>query len=114
MPSSRTTPPADRPGPARPAELDVVGIGNALVDVLSHESDEFVARHGLARGAMTLVDAARSDEIYAAMGPAIEASGGSVANTVAGVASLGGRAGFVGRCADDQLGKVFAHDLRSQ
>ena len=93
------------------ASLDVVGIGNALVDVLSHETDEFVAAHGLVKSAMTLVDTERAEELYAAMGPGIEMSGGSVANSTVGVASFGGRAGYMGRVADDQLGQVFAHDL---
>ncbi len=93
--------------------FDVVTIGNALVDVLVHEDDEFVIRTGVERGAMTMVDAARSDEIYAAMGPGTEVSGGSAANTAAGVASFGGRAAYVGRVADDTFGKVFTHDLRS-
>jgi sugar/nucleoside kinase (ribokinase family) len=95
------------------ARFDVVGIGNALVDVLSHETDDFVARHGLRRGAMELIDAERSSELYEAMGPATEVSGGSAANTMAGVASFGGRAAYVGRVHADQLGEVFAHDLTS-
>jgi sugar/nucleoside kinase (ribokinase family) len=70
--------------------LDVVGIGNALVDVLSHETDDFVVAHGLNRGAMQLVDTERAEQLYAAMGPATEISGGSAANTMVGVASLGG------------------------
>lgn len=96
------------------ATLDVVGIGNALVDVLSHETDEFVAAQGLVKNAMTLVDPDRADELYAAMGPGIEMSGGSAANTIAGVASFGGRSAYMGRVFDDQLGAVFAHDLRAQ
>jgi sugar/nucleoside kinase (ribokinase family) len=96
------------------ASLDVVGIGNALVDVISHETDEFVAAHGLVKSAMTLIDTARAEELYGAMHPAIEMSGGSVGNSVAGLASFGGRAGYLGRVADDQLGAVFAHDMRSQ
>jgi sugar/nucleoside kinase (ribokinase family) len=96
------------------ASLDVVGIGNALVDVISHETDEFVAAHGLVKSAMTLIDTARAEELYSAMHPAIEMSGGSVGNSVAGLASFGGRAGYLGRVADDQLGAVFAHDMRSQ
>lgn len=95
------------------SELDVVGIGNALVDILSHELDAFVDMVGLSRGAATMVDAARSDEVYSAMGPATEVSGGSAANTLAGIASFGGRAAFIGRVADDMFGKVFAHDLRT-
>jgi len=93
--------------------LDVVGIGNALVDVLSHESDVFLEEHALVRGAMALIDAERAETLYEAMGPATEISGGSAANTVVGVASLGGEAAFVGRVRDDQLGAVFAHDIRS-
>jgi sugar/nucleoside kinase (ribokinase family) len=96
------------------ASLDVVGIGNALVDVISHETDEFIAAHALVKSAMTLVDTARAEELYAAMHPSIEMSGGSVGNSVAGVASFGGRAGYLGRVADDQLGAVFAHDMRAQ
>ena len=96
------------------ATLDVVGIGNALVDVISNESDEFIEAHGLVKSAMTLVDDARAEELYAAMGPGIELSGGSAANTIAGVASFGGRAAYMGRVFDDQLGAVFAHDLRAQ
>jgi sugar/nucleoside kinase (ribokinase family) len=95
------------------AELDVVGIGNALVDVLSHETDEFVRRLGLAKGSMHLVDEERAREVYAAMGPGVEISGGSAANTIVGVASFGGRAQYVGKVRDDQLGEVFSHDLRS-
>ena len=93
--------------------LDVVGIGNALVDVLSHEEESFVAELGLVKGSMTLVEMDRADALYDAMGPAIEASGGSAANTVAGVASFGSRAGYLGRVFDDQLGSVFGHDMRS-
>jgi sugar/nucleoside kinase (ribokinase family) len=96
------------------ASLDVVGIGNALVDVISHETDEFIAAHGLAKSAMTLIDTERAEELYAAMGVAIEMSGGSAGNTVAGVASFGGRAAYLGRVFDDQLGTVFAHDMKAQ
>jgi sugar/nucleoside kinase (ribokinase family) len=95
------------------SRFDVVALGNALVDVLAYEDDAFVVRTGVERGATTLVDGARSDEIYAQMGPATEISGGSAGNTVAGVASFGGRAAYLGRVADDAFGKVFAHDLRS-
>src|SRR5919204_1145100 len=94
-------------------ELDVIGIGNALVDVLCHESEAFLERQGLVKGAMQLVDEARAREIYDAMGPAVEISGGSAANTIVGVASFGGRAHYVGKVGNDQLGEVFAHDLRS-
>ena len=97
----------------RAAALDVLGIGNALVDVLSHESEEFLRRHGLSKGTMQLVGEPRAHQLYDAMGPGIEMSGGSAANTVVGVASLGGRAHYVGKVRDDQLGEVFAHDLRA-
>ena len=93
------------------ADLDVVGIGNALVDVLSRESDAFLTAQGLTKGAMQLVDEGRAAELYAAMGPAMEVSGGSAANTIVGVASFGGRAHYVGKVRDDQLGEVFRHDL---
>lgn len=96
-----------------PPAVDVVGIGNALVDVISHETHEFVAGLGVAAGSMTLVEEDRSSELYAAMGPAIETSGGSAANTMVGVASFGGTAHYVGMVRDDQLGRVFTHDLRS-
>jgi len=95
------------------AELDVVGVGNALVDVLSHGGDEFLHRHGLVKGSMQLVDEARARDLYAAMGAAIEVSGGSAANTIVGVAGFGGRAHYVGKVRNDQLGEVFSHDLRS-
>ncbi len=95
------------------AELDVVGIGNALVDVLSQETDAFIRAQGLTKGAMQLVDEARARELYAAMGPAMEVSGGSAANTIVGVGSFAGRAHYVGKVRDDQLGEVFSHDLRS-
>jgi sugar/nucleoside kinase (ribokinase family) len=95
------------------ADLDVVGIGNALVDVLSQEADAFLAAQGLIKGAMQLVDEPRARELYAAMGPAVEISGGSAANTIVGVASFGGHAHYVGKVRDDQLGEVFSHDLRA-
>jgi sugar/nucleoside kinase (ribokinase family) len=95
------------------AELDVIGIGNALVDVLSHESDGFLAEHGLTKGTMHLVDEARAHALYQAMGTGTEISGGSAANTIVGVASFGGRAQYVGKVRDDQLGDVFSHDLRA-
>jgi sugar/nucleoside kinase (ribokinase family) len=95
------------------SRFDVLTLGNALVDVLVHTDHDFVARTGMEPGAMTMVDAARSDELYAQMGPAVEASGGSAANTAAGVACFGGKAAYIGRVSDDAFGKVFAHDLRS-
>ena len=95
------------------ASLDVVGIGNAIVDVLAHADDRFLEDHGLAKGAMTLIDGAQAKTLYEAMGPGIEVSGGSVANTMAGLASLGGSGAFFGKVRDDQLGEVFAHDIRA-
>lgn len=94
-------------------ELDVVGVGNAIVDVLASASDEFLAQQGLAKGSMTLIDEARARELYASMGPGLEASGGSAANTMAGVASLGGRPAYIGRVCNDQLGEIFSHDMRA-
>lgn len=93
--------------------LDVLGIGNAIVDVLSPTDDATIARHELPKGAMTLIDAERAEALYAQMGPAVEASGGSCANTVAGIASLGGRAAYIGRVRDDELGRIFTHDIRA-
>lgn len=95
------------------ADIDVVGIGNALVDVLSHEDDALIERLGIPKGGMTLIDGERADELYAMTGPAVEVSGGSAANTIVGVAALGGRAEYVGKVRDDQLGHVFAHDIRA-
>ncbi len=94
-------------------DLDVVGIGNALVDVIAHDDDQFLRAHGLAKGAMTLIDSDRAYTLYASMPAAIEMSGGSAANTMTGVASFGGRVAYVGKVADDQLGEVFGHDLRA-
>ena len=93
--------------------LDVIGIGNAIVDVIAHAEDDFLRDHGLAKGAMTLLDAEQAERLYSQMGPGIECSGGSAANTIAGIASLGGRAGFIGKVRDDQLGEVFVHDMRA-
>ena len=93
--------------------LDVVGIGNAMVDVLARTDDGFLAKQGLVKGTTALIDAARAESLYAQMGSGIEMSGGSVANTIAGVASLGGKGAYIGKVRDDQLGSVFAHDLRS-
>jgi sugar/nucleoside kinase (ribokinase family) len=93
--------------------LDVVAIGNAIVDVISSEQDSFITAEGLTKGGMQLIDAARATELYGRMGPGKEASGGSAANTIAGIAALGGKCGFVGQVADDQLGQVFTHDIRA-
>jgi len=92
---------------------DVVGIGNALVDVLSHETDEFVEAQGMVKGTMALIDTERAETLYAAMNPAVEISGGSCANTMVGLASFGSAAAFIGRVRTDQLGEVYAHDLRA-
>jgi sugar/nucleoside kinase (ribokinase family) len=92
---------------------DLLAIGNAIVDVIAPASEAFIAAEGLSKGAMTLVDAERAAALYERMGPGVETSGGSAANTAAGVASFGGRAAFVGKVAADQLGEVFAHDMRA-
>ncbi|MCU1372443.1 MAG: putative carbohydrate kinase [Ilumatobacteraceae bacterium] len=97
-----------------PAAFDVLGIGNALVDVLSTEEESFIEQMDLVKGSMTLIDTDRAEEIYAAMGgDKTEASGGSAANTLSGVASFGGRAAYIGRVKNDGLGKAFGHDLNS-
>ncbi len=93
--------------------IDVVGIGNAIVDVLSQSDDAFLAAHGLAKGTMTLIDAARAEALYAAMGSGVEMSGGSAANTLAGLAYLGGQGAFIGKVRNDQLGGIFRHDIRA-
>jgi len=92
---------------------DVVGIGNAIVDIIARCDDAFLAQHGCSKGAMQLVDAQMVAKLYEAMGPAVEISGGSVANTMTGIASFGGKAGFIGKVAQDQFGTVFTHDIRS-
>lgn len=96
---------------ARDTEYDVVGIGNALVDVIAHAPDTFVDEHGLVKGSMDLVDTDRAVQLYQALGSAVEMSGGSAANTMCGVASFGGRAAYIGKVTDDDLGQVFGHDL---
>lgn len=93
--------------------LDVVAIGNAIIDVIANCEDGLIERLGLARGGMMLIDADQARDLYDAMGPAREISGGSAANTLAGLASLGARCAFIGQVADDQLGEVFAHDIRA-
>ena len=95
------------------SRYDVLGIGNAIVDVIARAEDDFLVAQGMNKGAMALIDEARAKAIYDAMGPAMESSGGSAANTIAGVASFGARAAFVGKVRDDELGKAFAHDIRS-
>jgi sugar/nucleoside kinase (ribokinase family) len=93
--------------------LDVVGIGNAIVDVLANADEDLLVKQGMVKGAMTLIDAARAEALYSVMGAAIEVSGGSAANTIAGLASLGGRAGFMGKIGNDQLGGIFRHDIQA-
>jgi len=95
------------------AAHDVVGIGNAIVDVIAQADEAFLARRELVKGTTRLIDAGEADRLYAEMGPGVEMSGGSVANTMAGLASLGGRAGYIGLIRDDQLGEVFRHDIRA-
>ena len=92
--------------------LDVVGIGNAIVDILVPSDDQFLSKHDLRKGAMTLVDEARAESLYRATGTGVEKSGGSCGNTMAGIASFGGKGAYVGKVRNDQLGDVFAHDMR--
>jgi sugar/nucleoside kinase (ribokinase family) len=94
-------------------QVQLLGISNAIVDVLAHVDEAFLAKIGAPRGSMTLIDEEKAREIYAMMGPATEMSGGSVANTVANFASLGGRAAYIGRVRKDQLGDIFVHDMRT-
>jgi sugar/nucleoside kinase (ribokinase family) len=93
--------------------IDVIAVGNAIVDVMAPSSDELIAQLGMVRGGMTLVDTDQAHKLYDAMGPAREISGGSAANTLAGLAALGAKCAFIGQVADDQLGEVFAHDIRA-
>lgn len=93
--------------------FDVVAIGNAIVDVIAPADDAFLAQHALPKGGMQLIDAATADFLYAEMGAGRETSGGSAANTLAGLAALGKCCGFIGQVADDQLGKIFSHDIRA-
>src|ERR1700676_4112851 len=95
------------------AKYDVLGIGNAIFDVLVQTDESFLGRHGMTKGGMALIDEARAEAIYDAMGPAIEMSGGSAANTIVGVANLGARATFVGKVRNDALGRAFVHDIRA-
>jgi sugar/nucleoside kinase (ribokinase family) len=94
-------------------QFDVVGVGNALVDVIAHADDGFIGQHDLTKGSMTLVDTDRALYLYRALGSAVEMSGGSAANTMCGVASFGGTAAYLGKVSDDELGQVFGHDLRA-
>ncbi|MDP3077984.1 adenosine kinase [Bradyrhizobium sp.] len=95
------------------AKYDVLGIGNAIFDVLVQTDEAFLARHGMTRGGMALIDEARALAIYNDMGPATEMSGGSAANTIVGVANLGARAAYVGKVRDDQIGRLYTHDIRA-
>jgi sugar/nucleoside kinase (ribokinase family) len=95
------------------ARFDVLGIGNAIVDVIARTEEDFLLKQGMHKGAMALIDEARAQAIYDAMGPAIETSGGSAANTIVGLASFGSRAAFIGKVKNDELGRAFAHDIRA-
>ena len=95
------------------AKYDVLGIGNAIFDVLVRTDESFLSRHGMTKGGMALIDEARAASIYRDMGPAVEMSGGSAANTIVGVASLGARAAYVGKVRDDQIGRMYTHDIRA-
>src|ERR1700738_2063435 len=95
------------------AKYDVLGIGNAIFDVLVQTDEGFLSRHGMTKGGMALIDEARAASIYRDMGPAVEMSGGSAANTIVGIANLGARAAHVGKVKDDQIGRLYAHDIRA-
>jgi adenosine kinase len=95
------------------AKYDVLGIGNAIFDILVQTDESFLSRHGMTKGGMALIDEARALSIYQDMGPAIEMSGGSAANTIVGVANLGARAAYVGKVRDDQIGRLYTHDIRA-
>ena len=93
--------------------FEVTAVGNAIVDVFTQADDALLVKYGLVKGAMSLIDAGDAERLYAIMGPGVEISGGSAANTVAAVAALGGRTAYIGKVADDQLGDVFEHDIRA-
>ena len=95
------------------SRYDVLGIGNAIVDVIARSEEDFLLKQGMNKGTMALIDEPRAAAIYEAMGPAVETSGGSGANTIVGLASLGARAAFIGKVKDDLLGRAFAHDIRA-
>src|SRR5262250_1533646 len=95
------------------AKYDVLAIGNAIFDVLVKTDEKFLADHGMAKGGMALIDEARAASIYRDMGPATQMSGGSAANTIVGVASLGARAAYVGKVKDDEIGRLYTHDIRA-
>ncbi len=93
--------------------FDVLTIGNAIVDIIASSDDAFLARENIVKGAMNLIDSERAEHLYSAMGPAIEASGGSAGNTAAGIASLGGKTAYFGKVSNDHLGGIFTHDIRA-
>src|SRR5450759_4891984 len=95
------------------AKYDVLGIGNAIFDILVQTDEAFLAAHGMTKGGMALIDEARAISIYQEMGPAVEVSGGSAANTIVGIANLGARAAYVGKVRDDQIGRLYTHDIRA-
>src|SRR2546425_13350736 len=95
------------------AKYDVLGIGNAIFDILVQTDERFLSQHGMIKGGMALIDEARAASIYQDMGPAVEMSGGSAANTIVGVASLGARAAYIGKVKDDQIGRMYMHDIRA-
>ena len=95
------------------AKFDVTAIGNAIVDVIAQADDALLAAHKLPKGAMNLIDAEMAEKLYSVMGPGKEASGGSAGNTIAGIAMLGGKTAYIGKVAEDQLGKIFTHDIRA-
>src|SRR5579871_2109338 len=94
-------------------EIDVLTIGNAIVDVIAKVDEDFVVREKLVKGSMNLIDEPRAEQLYSVMGPATEVSGGSAGNTAAGVASFGGKAAYFGKVKEDQLGAIYAHDMKS-
>jgi sugar/nucleoside kinase (ribokinase family) len=100
-----------RGDPMTEASLDVVGIGDAIVDVIAHADDAFLGREGLVKGTVTLIDGPRAEALYRMMGPAVEISGGSVGNPMAGLASLGGTGAYIGKVRNDFLGRVYRHDI---
>src|ERR1700737_4582179 len=95
------------------AKYDVLGIGNAIFDVLVQTDEEFLSRHGMTKGGMALIDEARASAIYRDMGPSTQMSGGSAANTIVGLAGFGARAAYVGKVKDDQIGRLYTHDIRA-
>src|SRR3981081_3555363 len=95
------------------AKYDVLAIGNAIFDVLVQTDESFLVAHGMTKGGMALIDEARALAIYQDMGPAVEMSGGSAANTIVGIASLGARTAFIGKVKDDQIGRLYSHDIKA-